>query len=1182
MATEVLSLIRLNSDIDSILRDAAGVVTVQLTGLFPNNNLKVGQRILIDLDSAVTPSFEGVQIITSVTAQDEFTYYQDGLGLEGGQTGDNAFAGGHYTSPITWESATQGNHVSDDEYHIGEVYADWVSGFSGTLVIDGSTNDATHDVKFWSPCFEKTNVRPFTASPTPYDGFYHVSGPNGPVVTVSDDYVTLCNIGIYNNQASPRSQVQALRINNDNVLINGCVVETSQKKTVNVPNAVTSEFVNNYIYTTGGDAAVVSAGCAFYHNTLARLGGTSGIGFDGVSAAAEETLKYNLIYNFGTTYVDINGPLVDYNATTGSDTYGPNDIGGVTLDDIQEEIVGDYRPSSDSVLIGATGTYELPTVNCNLDSMHGARWHQAHNDIGGLNHEITQVIVRGNALITSITRGAGDYVTVVLDSAFPNNNLKPGQFINISVGMGGDDEFNGLFPIYEVNSQTSFTIRLPGTASQVANLGNNPVAGGHYSLISTAEAGEQTDINEWFYIKCYNDWASGLEDTVTFDGWQAANFTIVLMTPLSERHDGTPNSGFRLYNTSTSPVITSYRQPVSVIGLDIYSATATSCLYSDTVILSFLVVDQCLISAEAANAVGFDSVVGGICAAANSVFYDCDVGMSAGSFSTINNCTLYSCFVGIDCKGDLEINNSVALDSYSPLVISSGTPTGVTNADDSASNNLPDKVATVAATDFVNSTSIDFRLVKDSSLEGVATNLEASVSRIYDLSGYPRPISGSWDIGAFQFNDTTTIRGSGVIGISEYYVQTLTVKLDTASFNNNLEAGDVIHVNFSEPLDIFSGQYEIETLISQTEFEVRHRNYGSYVLRYSLYSYTTGDYSSVGTWESGEQQNLGIIKRDVIGEGYNDWSAGLNDKSSMDGYITTSSYKLILRAALGDEVNMACDEGFRLHYDVNLGWQDYVVHLYSHYTEVHGVGFINDNTTAGAAGSCFVFGYLAEYQVAENVVAKANPLASVTNNACFRFTDEMPLWDKTAQARNCVAIGGGSGFYGFTDSPVIGKAYNCISADASFYGYFKSIAGGELEVRNCISYEHGVNGYEGSFAATSSNNAASDGSTTTPPGTDPYISDVVSTDFVDAANDDYHLIADANPLNLAGANLYSTFTYDFDLEERPAAGVWSIGPDQRPVPVTTEAIYFDGVEMDAVYFDGVAMSAVYFNGTQVF
>lgn len=110
------------------------------------------------------------------------------------------------------------------------------------------------------------------------------------------------------------------------------------------------------------------------------------------------------------------------------------------------------------------------------------------------------------------------------------------------------------------------------------------------------------------------------------------------------------------------------------------------------------------------------------------------------------------------------------------------------------------------------------------------------------------------------------------------------------------------------------------------------------------------------------------------------------------------------------------------------------------------------------------------------------------------------------------------------------------------YGYsIGSSAGHYVTIKNSIAYNNTTN-YTGQFGAASTNNAASDGATNTPPGSSPYTSDVVSADFVDAANDDFHL-SSGSGLRGQGANLYSSFTTDIDGDTWPSSGAWDIGFD---------------------------------------
>lgn len=74
--------------------------------------------------------------------------------------------------------------------------------------------------------------------------------------------------------------------------------------------------------------------------------------------------------------------------------------------------------------------------------------------------------------------------------------------------------------------------------------------GGDYTLISAWEADQARDLvtlDQIEVLECYNDWPSGLSDNVNIANaaWVVdATRYIKVTVPITERHNGTPNSGF--------------------------------------------------------------------------------------------------------------------------------------------------------------------------------------------------------------------------------------------------------------------------------------------------------------------------------------------------------------------------------------------------------------------------------------------------------------------------------------------------------------------------------------------------------------------------------------------------------------------------------------------------------------
>ena len=156
-------------------------------------------------------------------------------------------------------------------------------------------------------------------------------------------------------------------------------------------------------------------------------------------------------------------------------------------------------------------------------------------------------LLRQSATITSIDDTANGVVSVTLSGNFPNNNLKVGQKIAIS----GTTNYNGTFTIISVTDQSHFTYEDASKTNSTAAEATG-TAGGHYSDFTSWEDQNRnltSGAGDTEVLECYNDWESGygMTSNLTVSGWVtgAAN-NISITVPPTERHNGTPGSGFRL------------------------------------------------------------------------------------------------------------------------------------------------------------------------------------------------------------------------------------------------------------------------------------------------------------------------------------------------------------------------------------------------------------------------------------------------------------------------------------------------------------------------------------------------------------------------------------------------------------------------------------------------------------
>lgn len=84
-------------------------------------------------------------------------------------------------------------------------------------------------------------------------------------------------------------------------------------------------------------------------------------------------------------------------------------------------------------------------------------------------------------------------------------------------------------------------------------------SGGDYTSLTSWEAGEQADIvtaDEIAIAECYDDWPSGLADSLTIDGWTTdATRYIIVRAASGEGHTGESGTGFWMTSSSSTSTI---------------------------------------------------------------------------------------------------------------------------------------------------------------------------------------------------------------------------------------------------------------------------------------------------------------------------------------------------------------------------------------------------------------------------------------------------------------------------------------------------------------------------------------------------------------------------------------------------------------------------------------------------
>ncbi len=269
--------------------------------------------------------------------------------------------------------------------------------------------------------------------------------------------------------------------------------------------------------------------------------------------------------------------------------------------------------------------------------------------------------------------------------------------------------------------------------------------GNYYTAMSSWESAQDRDLTatgdgEIAILECYNDWPTGLSDNLTINGWTTdATRYIEIRTPESERHDGTPESGF--WMTSAVNTLTS-REHIKLIGLDIHSTEASTgtVLYIGPYEAITATVDSCIVHGESSCYTGF--AIGAHASTVNvrnTLFTKAARnGVAAGSTATT---TLYNCVIADNNTSDNEYRQG----------ISSGATTTMTNT--VAYNNNREDFDGTAAT-LTTCASSDSTAYGTGAITGIVSgDFNAAASEDYHLSGAS---SALYDVGTDLSTTFTT------------------------------------------------------------------------------------------------------------------------------------------------------------------------------------------------------------------------------------------------------------------------------------------------------------------------------------------------------------------------------------------------------------------------------------------
>jgi len=432
---------------------------------------------------------------------------------------------------------------------------------------------------------------------------------------------------------------------------------------------------------------------------------------------------------------------------------------------------------------------------------------------------------------------------------------------------------------------------------------------GDYSLMSTWESTEQADLTasgDKHILECYNDWASGLDDSVSLNGWTtSSSYYVTVRTASGHAHKGMSKTGFFMSRVgSVGSSIFSVWQDYSVINdieVENLASSQARGFYNGTTTTHTIVLNRCIASCPNDTDINYGAFSTRRCTMTNCLAFDSHVAFNMTTVfygSRWYNCTAVNSSYGFRSNGTgtnslesayarncVAYNNSTADFTGTAFnTVSSNNASG----DTSVSTLSIGTVTGITTADFVDTANDNYRPVDTQDLWAAGADLSGTFTD--DIRGETRSV---WSIGAFD---------------TDYILRTL--------------------------------------------------------------KSTGGDYSSIVTWEQTEQKDLTSTGDKHILDCYKgttitgNWAAdgSLNEEVHLIGWTTNSSYFVTIRAAAGQGHNGVPGTGFMLASDLDtLNAVLIVNQLYSKIQNIEAA-----NTLAGYTGTgVFRIGF---YSTIENCI----------------------------------------------------------------------------------------------------------------------------------------------------------------------------------------------------------------------
>lgn len=299
-------------------------------------------------------------------------------------------------------------------------------------------------------------------------------------------------------------------------------------------------------------------------------------------------------------------------------------------------------------------------------------------------------------------------------------------------------------------------------------------------------------------------------------------------------------------------------------------------------------------------------------------------------------------------------------------------------------------------------------------------------------------------------------------------------------------------------------------------------------------------YASRSEWEAAEQTDLVTDGDSHVVE----CNGSANDTAECNilGWTTGASNTITMKMVAGTEHDGTPGSG-EAPMVITAAWTDGIELDEEHVT-------VEDQvvTSSASNGNCFSKDG-SSYQNYTRCIAHK----SGGSRSCYTNFGDF------AVVKNCLAVVDitGTAFAYVRNSYGNTEYVNCVAVGpddaASTVNGFDRGTGDNSDPKyiNCVAFKFetgsGANFLSETVHANSQYNAASDGSTVTPPGSNPITTDIVATDFLDEANDDFHIAASGSTLEQAGIGTTQSEVPATDIDgDARGVSTTGLGIDEGP------------------------------------